>query len=289
MPCSRPRGATPALAGSGPSGHQARRMTLIRPSPKARHLAVRVSRPGERRSLSRSATRALDVLELFGRARRPLRGVDIARDLDMHPSTANQLLKTMVGSAHLLFDAREKTYLPSPRLAEFAGWIMETYGAGGRLRELVADLQGRTAMVVTVSVPNDLDMQVIELAIPEGRHGERGLRVSLFGSAVGSACLAMLADEEIARLADRARVPAGQLPAILAEVARIRLDGYAEGALEGSPYWSIAMPLPVPGLDIPTVLGLAGPRDDLQARLAELRLLMREAVAGWSAGPEACR
>ena len=82
-------------------------------------------RPGDRRSLSRSATRALDVLELFGQERRSLRAIEIAKALGLHPSTANQLLKTMVDSAHLTFDAVAKSYLPSPRLGRFGGWMTE--------------------------------------------------------------------------------------------------------------------------------------------------------------------
>jgi DNA-binding IclR family transcriptional regulator len=256
-------------------------MTLIEPSSAGRHLAVRVKRAGDRRSLSRSATRALDVLELFGRMRRPIRAIEIARELDMHASTTNQLLKTMVDSGHLVFNARDKSYLPSQRLTEFAAWIGETYGAGGRLRELILDLHSRTGMVVTLSTPNDLFMQVVDLAVPEGRRAERGLRVSLFGSAVGSAYLAMLDDAEITRLINRARIPVGQIPALLGEVARIRGEGHAHGAIEGSPYWSVAMALPAQGLQVPTVLGLAGPADEVVARLAELSQLMREAITAW--------
>jgi DNA-binding IclR family transcriptional regulator len=257
-------------------------MSLVRPTPTARHLAVKVKRAGERRSLSRSATRALDVLELFGRLRRPLRGVDVARELEMHPSTANQLLKTMVGSAHLMFSAKNKTYLPSPRLTEFAGWITDLHGASGRLRALVEEVQARTGQIVTVSVPNDLDMQVIELAVPEGSRGERGLRVSLFGSAVGSACLAMLDDGEIGRLAHRARIAPAAVPGILADVAAVRARGDADGAWEDSPYWSLAMPLPMPNMPAPAVLGLAGPTDEVRARLVELRATMRETISHWS-------
>ncbi len=50
---------------------------------------VNVRRPGDRRSLSRSATRALDVLELFGETRRPLRAVEMSKALGMHPSSMN--------------------------------------------------------------------------------------------------------------------------------------------------------------------------------------------------------
>jgi len=255
---------------------------LIAPtSIRGQHSLVRVKRPSERRSLSRSATRALDVLEFFGEVRRPLRAVEISKMLGMHASTTNQLLKTMVDSAHLVFDARKKTYLPSPRLAEFSAWMDETYGAGGRLRELIRDVQSLTGMIVTLTTPNDLFMQVVDVATPVGRQTERGLRISLFGSAIGSAYLSMLEDGEVRRLALRARVPATEVPTILAGAARIRRDGYADGASTDKTFWSIAMPLPAQGLRVPTVLGLAGPPEHVRERLAEFREVMRDAIAHW--------
>jgi DNA-binding IclR family transcriptional regulator len=255
-------------------------LTLITPrTPRSPTALVRVKRPGDRRSLSRSATRALDVLELFGEARRPLRAVDISRALGTHSSTTNQLLKTMVGSAHLVFDARGKTYLPSPRLAGFGAWILTTYGAGGRLSDLIAEVHAATGMVVTISTPNDLFMQVIDSVVPEGERAERGLSVSLFGSAIGSAYLAMLDDAEVLRLADRARVPSADIPGVLEDLARIRRDGFADGTTGGSAYWSMA--LGMPGLSVPTVLGLAGPPEAVCDRLGELHAIMRSALARW--------
>lgn len=258
-------------------------MTLIATrSPRSPSARVRVKRPGDRRSLSRSATRALDVLELFGTMRQPLRAVEISKALGTHPSTTNQLLKTMLDSGHLVFEAKGKTYLPSPRLAEFSAWIMASYGAGGRLRDLIDAVHSATGMVVTISTPNDLFMQVIDCAVPDGQRGERGLSVSLFGSAIGSAYLTMLDDAEVLRLADRARVPEADIPAILQDLAQIRQAGFADGATAGSDYWSMAMPLPMRGLRVPTVLGLAGTRAEVCPRLEELYGIMREASARWS-------
>ncbi|HEX8056189.1 MAG TPA: helix-turn-helix domain-containing protein [Novosphingobium sp.] len=256
-------------------------MTLIATrTPRSPAALVRVKRPGDRRSLSRSATRALDVLELFGSTRRPLRAVEISKALGIHASTTNQLLKTMLDSGHLVFDARAKTYLPSPRLAEFSAWIIASYGANGRLVDLIEAVHTATGMTVTISTPNDLFMQLIDCAVPDGR-GERGLSVSVFGSAIGSAYLASLDDAEVVRLADRARVPAAEMPAILEDLAKIREAGFADGAT-GPGYWSMAMPLPMRGLQVPTVLGLAGSTVEVRSRLDELYRIMREASARWS-------
>lgn len=257
-------------------------MALIAiPTENNRHLALRVKRPGERRSLSRSATRALDVLEAFGSARRPLRAVEIARMLGLTPSSANQLLKTMAESAHLLFDAQAKTYLPSPRLAAAGGWIADLHGHAGSLAELVRRVSDQTGLVATVTAPSGLFMQVLELAGAEGAGGERGMKVSLFGSAIGSAFLATLGDGEVRQLASRARVPEGELPAILATLATIRATGHAAGLTTGSDIWSIAVPLPAPVLGGRAVLGIAGPREQLAARTEAYGSTLHAAVAQW--------
>jgi DNA-binding IclR family transcriptional regulator len=255
-------------------------LSVISPTlPYGLRSPMRIKRPSERRSLSRSATRALDVLECFGAERRQLRAVEISRMLDMHPSTTNQLLKTMVDSGHLFFDARTKGYLPSPRLSQFASWIEETHRSGGHLRELLCDVQQRTGMVVTLSTPNDLFMQVIDLAYPEGQGTERGLRVPQFGTAIGSAFLSTLDEAEIIRLSIRARVPESELPQVLAAAADIRRKGYADGPTTEAMVWSIGIPLPRQGLHAPAVLGLAGPHDEVRQRLDELVAILREGIA----------
>jgi DNA-binding IclR family transcriptional regulator len=254
----------------------------------ARAWPVRVKRPSERRSVSRSAIRALDVLEYFGQARRPLRAIEISHALELHPSTANQLLKTMVDSGHLVFDARGKTYLPSHRLASFSAWMVESYGGDERLRGLVRQVQAATGEIVTLTAPNDLFMQVLDQAGlgPSGLPTERGLRVSVFGSAVGAAYLSALGDGEIARLAKRARLPAAEVEETLATVARIRRDGFADGPSIDGAVWSLAAPLTGEGFLAPLVLGLAGPVERVRPKLEHLRQAMRAAMARWAPAAE---
>ena len=240
---------------------------------------MRVMRPADRRSLSRSATRALDVLEYFGQVRRPLRAVEIARKLGLHPSTANQLLKTMVESAHLAFDATTKTYLPSPRLTRFSRWMIDTYGGDERLRHLMGNVQSASGEMVTLTTPNDLFMQVIEFAgvdvDDEGLDGtERGLRVSMFGSAIGAAYLSTLTDPELRRLAERGRIPSAEHGALQQWMARIRRDGFAEGPSAEGTIWSLAVPLPAECFSVPLVLGLAGPAERVHADLPQLVRLL---------------
>jgi DNA-binding IclR family transcriptional regulator len=253
-------------------------VTLITPNTARGPSRVRVKRPSERRSLSRSAIRALDVMEYFGQARRPLRAIEISKALAMHPSTTDQLLKTMVDSAHLLFDAHAKTYQPSPRLAGLSCWVLETYGPDERLRQLVRDVHAHTGMVVTLATPNDLYMQIIDFATPPGSQPERGLRISVFGSVIGSAYLSTRQESEIARLAERGRIPPTEMNRLFEAVREIRRDGYADGPTAGTPVWSIAVPLPPDHLPVPLVLGLAGGLDQVRRDREVLQKGMRQAI-----------
>ena len=250
---------------------------------------VRVLRAADRRSLSRSATRALDVLEYFGMVRRPLRATEIGRKFSLHPSTVNQLLKTMVESAHLTFDAGSKTYLPSPRLTRFSKWMIDTFGSDERLSGLIAQVHAESAEIVTLTTPNDRFMQIIDLkggdfTADSHDSAERGLRVSRFGSAIGEAYLATLPLPEIHRLADRARISGSQHDALLSRLAQIRHDGFAEGPSGHGVFWSIAAALPENSLGIPLVVGIAGPVERMQGKAAHLSGLLLASIAYFSPG-----
>ena len=104
------------------------------------------------------------MLELFGELRRPLRAIEIATTLELNPSTTNQLLKTMVESAHLTFGARTKVYQPSLRLVRFGAWLSGSYGASENLGDLVREVQAQTGGIVTLTTPNDTFMQIIDTA-----------------------------------------------------------------------------------------------------------------------------
>jgi DNA-binding IclR family transcriptional regulator len=269
-------GEAPLTGAAGSITVRPARATATRGVPQI----VRIKRPSERRSMSRSATRALDLLEYFGEMRRPLRAIEIARMLELSPSSADQLLKTMVDSAHLVFDARNKTYLPSLRLIGISRWIIDHYGADEGLRALVRDVQRQTGAAVTLTVPNDLFMQIVDLAMPRDQHTERGLRISVFGSAIGSAYLSTLGSEALTRLAYRARIPSASMPGLRTNLEQIRRQGFADG--QSGEFWSIAVPLPEPHAGTPMVLGLAGPWEEIRSQLGRLQLLMREAVGNWA-------
>ena len=249
----------------------------------SRELVLRASALNDGKSLSRSAVRALDVLEYFGEVRRPLRAIDLVRALGLHPSSTNQLLKSLVASGHLLFDARSKTYAPGHRLVGFSTWVVDSYGSENRFHGLLGELQGRTGGVATLTTPNDLFMQIVDLAgpLPATSSAERGYQISVFGSAaIGDAYLSVLPDREVRRLMRRARLPKDESPGILQRISRTRCAGFAEGLSYDGGFYSVAAPLPPGASPVPMVVAVAQNTRGLGDRRG-LEQTMRDAITHW--------
>lgn len=239
-----------------------------------RHTSGEIRHPGERRNISKSAVRALDVLEYFANVRRPLRATDIAHALDLHPSSADQLLKSMVDAAYLLIDPEGKVYRPSPRLMPFANWLAENYFGEDALSKLVAAVAARTGQIVTIAAPQGGWLQLVDVATPPALVGlvRKGSRVSIISSTLGAAFLAAHDDREIERWIDRSpdnrHLTALARDELKASVDAARDNGFACGL--GDRLFSIAIALPRPRAGIQLVLGLAGRPEHIEPQAAEL-------------------
>jgi DNA-binding IclR family transcriptional regulator len=257
--------------------------------------AASVGEPGQSHNLAKSAVRALDVLELFGQIGCPLRAVEINRYLGLSPSSANQILKTMVDSAYLVFEPETKRYCLSPRLAQFGGRLSAEYFGGDTLHALLADLQSETGETVTLAVRQGPAMQIVDvnqrksarrLLGPNSRESRRipkGLRVSLFGSAVGTSWLSTQHDEKIRELIRRySKQLGGHISAVevIDAISRARRRGYAFGGLSADDrVWSLAMPLPPSSSGMTLVLSITGPAEHMQLNRDKFVELMTERIA----------
>jgi DNA-binding IclR family transcriptional regulator len=189
-----------------------------------------ITLPGGRRNLAKSATRALDVLEHFAEVKHPLRATEIARMFGWHSSSTDQLLKTMVDSGYLIFEASRKLYRPSPRLVRFGAWLSADYYGGDRLHRLLGLVHGRSGETVTLAVRQDEAMQVVDVVQPGAsqRVPAKGLRVPMIGSALGSAYLAARSDTDVRQIVgwiDRHRREPDRADALLAELRAVRARG----------------------------------------------------------------
>jgi DNA-binding IclR family transcriptional regulator len=259
--------------------------------------------PYQAKNFSKSASRALDVLGFFSIERRPARACEIGDALGIVRSSADQLLKTMVASGHLVLSIEDKTYFPSLRLARFGSWIASCYPEAGDLADIVAEVRDRTDAIVTITVENDCFMQMMEFAYerPEAEDDPEtcatidatlqvGVRVPVLRSAVGAAALMTKTKAEVCKLVHRARYHGHsangkfELKRLMEDLGRDRSRGYSSrpthmpvGQREPR-YWSIGVPFPVRHGRAAIVLGLTGTRGKVCANERWLAQIMRESI-----------
>jgi DNA-binding IclR family transcriptional regulator len=240
----------------------------------------------DERHVSKSALRALEVLEFFAARRRPARATEVARSLGLSPSTADQLLKTLASRAYLILDVRRKLYHPSPRLLGFAALLGRSYFGGDRLEALMRDLVDRTGCTAAISTPLGRLMQLVKFVAPPGhaRQNAPGSLFPMFSSASGAAILATWPRSTVRLMVEQSEDQLGDLAGrpdlVLERLREIRADGHAFGGLSEEPErCSIAVALPQAGFGTELSLSLASPAPDLRARRWRLSAIMQEAVA----------
>jgi DNA-binding IclR family transcriptional regulator len=146
---------------------------------------------------------------------------------------------------------------------------------------LLKELHLRTRLSISLTTPNGLFMQILHIEMPHGQHTERGLQIGLFGSAIGSAYIASLPDDEIEDLVSRAGLDRRVLPAMLDTARKVRQDGYADGVGPDEAVWTIAMPIPEAISPLPMVLAVAGEKRAVEPRVPELKALMANCLDHW--------
>lgn len=244
--------------------------------------------PTGKRNLSKSATRALDILEYFAMVGRPLRAIEISQVFDLQTSSADQLLKTMVDSAYLMFDASLKLYYPSPRLVNFGVWLSTNYFGEDRIFRLIRSAHFITGEIVTLSVRCGSSMQIVDIveSAEQNTSVKKGHRVPIIGSIIGIAFLSAHDDKDAIRILNQAakdkdeKLSVAELRQRLDAVQTCRIKGYVAGpSISESKPWSLALPLPKSPHGITMVLGLAGEIDSLRPRESELVASLKNMIA----------
>ncbi|WP_249025655.1 helix-turn-helix domain-containing protein [Erythrobacter sanguineus] len=89
------------------------------------------------RTKVKSASRTLEVLELFMEERRPLRLNEIYKALGYPQSSATNLLKSMLVMGYLNYNRANMTYLPTMRVSALGNWLPQAIYREGGLISLV--------------------------------------------------------------------------------------------------------------------------------------------------------
>lgn len=219
-------------------------------------------------SLVKSGTRVLEVLEYFKRGQRPARAIEIGAALKLPKSSANVLLKTLVETGYLTFEARSKSYFPSLRVLRLGNWLQPDLHGAPRFFSLMQELSHATGAGCGVSVQNGCYVQFVAIVdgpgyMPAAR--VEGGKIPIIGSASGGALLTVKSDAEIAAIV---RASTGQkstqdyravLEQVQRQVAKFREQGFAAtfGGIDRE-IASVAVVLPRILGNAPMTLGCGG-------------------------------
>ena len=236
----------------------------------------------------KSADRALAILELFARERRPLSAHCVQLALALPASSTIGLMKTLMRAGHLRFDRRTKLYVPTLRVVLLGDWIRATPLGSDRLRRALDRVVERTGESAFLSTPNDVAMQVTHIVLgpqPITLSVSPGATVPMLASAVGQAFLATRPERELAALLRRIRRESpGALPvdvaALRERLALVRRRGWA-AAYEVLPgVGAVATALPAAPDEAVSVICVGGPSARVAEREAELARMLRECARG---------
>lgn len=234
----------------------------------------------------KSAKRALEILEVFSRHRRPLALKELLDELGYPTSSGSALMKSLVALGYLDYDRERRTYFPTMRIAALGSWVPGVLFGEGPLLATLEELHRRTGETVVLAVQSDLHAQyvhVIHSAEPLQFRVPPGTRRPLARSGMGLVLLSGKTDAEIERL--RRRINAAgdggsqSREELMARVNEVRALGYAVSRNSISPGLGIiGAALPNGPFGRVFAVGVAGRvdrLDDKQDRIVgELRTLI---------------
>ena len=238
-------------------------------------------------NLVKSATRVVELFEFLDEWQQPVTVTMVARALGYPQSSASALLKSLSSLGYLQHDQKNRSFMPTDRIALLGSSVCPGVFGGSRLQSTVWNVVERCGFDVAVGARHRNRVQYVYVC-----HGEfdlpvrlkAGLEHRLVPSATGMALLSQSTDEEIRQAFHRINAYAPldgvvNVRALLEEVDEVRLRGYAiasEGLIQG--LTAIAVTIPSQDLTRQLALVAAGPTEEAQARQAEIADILREEV-----------
>lgn len=215
----------------------------------------------------KSATRAIEILELFKRIRQPRAMSEIAQALNYPQSSTTVLLKTLATLGYLYFDRRERLYFPTPKVAALGDWVPRALFGNTRTLDAMRDVHAATGESVAINIKNDVYVQYVQVlqSVHALRfHVEEGTIRPLTQTGLGWTLMSTMTDEKIDNIVRRANIVTEKskrvkISDMMERIREIREKGYCY--VENIPFLggaTICLVLPVTVHGQTAVLGLGG-------------------------------
>ena len=183
----------------------------------------------------KAAVRTLDLFETFAKAQEPLSLSELARALDIPPSSCFNLIRTLQGRGYLYSLQPRRHLYPTRRLFEVASAVVAAEPWMGRIEPLLIKLRDQTTE--TVILGKRQEDQVVYLNVIEGPQSIRysshaGALKPLHSSAIGKALLGGLEPQALTALLTQlplspvTKATLTDCNTLLADLERGRQQGY---------------------------------------------------------------
>lgn len=237
----------------------------------------------------KSAVRVLELLEFFDRIERAAPISEIARELGWPQSSTSMLVGSLIDRGYLT-STPDRKIQPTARVPMLGRWV-DVWITDGRINQLMRDLGQETGETILLGIPSDIHsvyIDVIAATKPMRLQLPRGTLRPIADSGMGLLLLSGMADEEVARRVARAAAaqppgaPPLHLDAVMAEVRRIRKDGFSlstDRVVSGAGI--VCMLLPRAVSDQPMGLGIGGLSSGIEEHADEFVALLRTKIASY--------
>jgi DNA-binding IclR family transcriptional regulator len=160
----------------------------------------------------KSATRALEIIELFAIHRRPLTVTEISSALSIPHSSSSVLLHSLSSAGFITRDRKTRKYIPSIRSVFLGNWIHDALFPDGSLLAALDALSRAAQATVRLGVRNSVYVRYLHVSWPkkncEGRGPTPGLAMPICQDALGRALLMDESDRDVCGIVRRANAEA---------------------------------------------------------------------------------
>ena len=203
------------------------------PAPSLRSLK-RSGRPYDYKV--KSATRALEVIELFGVHRHPLSVTEIANALAIPQSSSSVLLHALSSIGFVTRDRKTRKYVPGIRSVFLGNWIYDAIFSGGSLLGALDALSREASANVRLGVRSGAHVRYVHVSWPDkqpkGFASSPGMMWPVCHDALGRALLATETDRDVYGIVRRANAEEGAR-VIAVEAVHGRASGAAKKWIRG--------------------------------------------------------
>jgi DNA-binding IclR family transcriptional regulator len=244
----------------------------------------------------KSATRALEIIELFAIHRQALTVTEISEALSIPQSSTSVLLHSLSSAGFITRDRKTRKYIPSIRSVFLGNWIHDALFCDGSLLAALDTLSRAAQATVRLGVRNSVTVRYVHVSWPtkaaERRGVSPGLAMPICQDALGRALLMGESDRDICGIVRRANAEANgsgvvKVETFMDELRAHRRAGFVECAdFESACERVLAVQLrPLVGGPIAIGLGLDSSRLPAERdRLLQLLVGVAKKIEGDGAG-----